>query len=402
MDVGKPLGDVRRAVRSRLQACLASLVEKIRWQQVRGSGRESAQSAWGVGLRGRLSGRSWITISFGLGDFVPIKWKPMIWSIPYVLAVLVVKLVLHKLDQPGVLEFSDLGIVYTGGVFLLGFNLAGTMADYKESERIPGELACIFETLEDSLRQAAKLKPELDLHRCRQLHAEVLDAVIDWLLRKEGQPAVFDDVSSAMEVAHALDRAGTPAIAGRYVSELHNIRKGITRIGVISRTVALESGFAFLQFMTVAIILLLLISRFRHPLSEAILVSFVSLIYIYLLRLIKDIDDPFEYSTDGRRRGCAEVDLFPLLEYQQRLKARLTPSAPVASSIALHVPGEHSSDDHSTASRERPQDPADPTDHNNIASTNNAIARSEEATDSSDKVESVQSGSHERSTEGVH
>lgn len=258
----------------------------------------------------------------------------MIMSLPYVIVVLLAKLLLHKLGQPGILEFSDLGIVYTGGVFLLGFNLAGTMADYKESERIPGELACILETMEDSLKQAARLKPDLDLNHCRRLHAATLGAIINWLLRKENQPALFGDVSEAIEVAYALDKAGAPAIAGRYVSELHNVRKCVTRMGVISRTGALESGLALLQFMTATIIALLLFSKFKHMLSEVILVSFVSLIYVYMLSLIRDIDDPFEYSPDGKRRGCAEVDLFPLIEYQQRLQARLVPSTPAARSIS--------------------------------------------------------------------
>ena len=56
---------------------------------------------------------------------MPIKWKPMIMSLPYVIVVVLAKLLLRKFGQPGFLEFSDLSIIYTGGVFLLGFNLAG-------------------------------------------------------------------------------------------------------------------------------------------------------------------------------------------------------------------------------------------------------------------------------------
>ena len=41
-----------------------------------------------------------------------------------------------------------------------------------------------------------------------------------------------------------------------------------------------------------------------------------------MVRLIKDIDDPFEYE-EGGQKGCSEVELFPLLEYRERLKAKL-------------------------------------------------------------------------------
>ena len=336
---------------------------------------------------------------------VLIKWKPMITSMPYVIAVLLVKLLLHKLGQPGVLDFSDLGIVYTGGVFLLGFNLAGTMADYKESERIPGELACIFETMEDSLKQAARQKPDFDLERCRRLHAATLSSIINWLLRKESQPVLFAEVASTIEVAYALDKAGVPAIGGRYVAELHNIRKSITRMGVISRTGALESGYAFLQFLTGMIILLLLLSKFKHPLSEVILVSFVSLIYIYMLRLIRDIDDPFEYNPDGRRRGCAEVELFPLLEYQQRLQERLVPEKPPENAVSIPAKARAAINLHPGTGQNSIIDAhIDPSDQAGMANTVHATGNASGANSPTPEVNSSTSsdaGVHGRSNEAT-
>jgi hypothetical protein len=247
------------------------------------------------------------------------------------------------------------------------------------------------------------------LARCRTLHAATLSSIIGWLYRKEAQPALFEDVASAIEVAYALDRAGTPAIAGRYVSELHNVRKCITRMGVISRTGALASGFAFLQFLTTTIIILLLLSKFRHPVSEAILVSFVSLIYIYMMRLIKDIDDPFEYHPDGKPRSCAEVELFPILEYQQRLHARIAvvvpnPKAPPSS-------GESPTGAH-TSSKDLSNDPHG--DHATLASTanqaNTTAAASSGATNNTHEnppaaahaSSSSDGASHHRSPENGH
>jgi hypothetical protein len=42
-----------------------------------------------------------------------------------------------------------------------------------------------------------------------------------------------------------------------------------------------------------------------------------------MLRLIRDIDNPFDYEADGRDRGAGEVPLFPLEEYRERLAARI-------------------------------------------------------------------------------
>ncbi len=88
-------------------------------------------------------------------------------------------------------------------------------------------------------------------------------------------------------------------------------------MAVISRTGFLASGYALLETLTGAIVLLLMIAKFKSLVAELILVSFVTLIYTYMLGLIRDVDDPFEYSATAAR-GAAEVDLFPLDEYIAR------------------------------------------------------------------------------------
>ena len=38
---------------------------------------------------------------------------------------------------------------------------------------------------------------------------------------------------------------------------------------------------------------------------------------------VKDIDDPFDFAEDGSKRGGAEVDLFQITEYRERLQKRI-------------------------------------------------------------------------------
>jgi hypothetical protein len=124
------------------------------------------------------------------------------------------------------------------------------------------------------------------------------------------------------EAISQVERDGGGAYASKALGELHSLRRSVTRIGVISRTGFLPPAYAILETLTVMIIILLMAAKFKSPLSEFILVPFVTLIYVYMLRLIKDIDDPFEYGPDGSMQGGAEVELFPLDEYLARLKSR--------------------------------------------------------------------------------
>jgi hypothetical protein len=74
--------------------------------------------------------------------------------------------------------------------------------------------------------------------------------------------------------------------------------------------------------LTIAILGMAVAGRFKNFLTEVVLVPFISLIFVYMLRLIRDLDDPFDYQPDGSS-GSVEVELFPLKEYLERLRARL-------------------------------------------------------------------------------
>ena len=66
---------------------------------------------------------------------------------------------------------------------------------------------------------------------------------------------------------------------------------------------------------------------FEDLIAETVMVPFVSLIYLYMLRLIKDVDNPFDYEDGRRGLESGEVALFPLDEYRVRLAVRLAASA---------------------------------------------------------------------------
>ena len=251
-----------------------------------------------------------------------LKWKLMLKTLPYVAAALIAKLVLVKgLGFNGYIEFAEVGLVLTGGVFLIGFMLAGTMADYKESEKIPAELACILETLEETFAQAGVGRPQLDPPAGQRAVLATATAVRAWLFKKITPEQLYQQLSDLGAAVHALELGGAGSYAGRALAELHNLRKVVTRVAVISRTGFLASGYALLETLTGAIVLLLMIAKFKSLVAELILVSFVTLIYTYMLGLIRDVDDPFEY-TEGGASGAAEVDLFPLDEYLARARRR--------------------------------------------------------------------------------
>ena len=256
----------------------------------------------------------------------------MLSTLPYVAAILVAKLILQfVLGFGGLVDFSDVGVVLTAGVFLLGFLLAGTMADYKEAEKIPAELASTLEAIEEIFVLAATNRPGLDPAGLRRGLLTMTDAIMDWLLKKRPTPEVYESMSELGGLIQQLEREGAGPYASRAVPQLLAVRRSVSRIDVIVRTGFLPPAYALLEVLIAMIISLVLIGRFRSIAAECLLVPFVALINIYMLRLIRDIDNPFDYEADGRDHGAGEVSLFPLEEYRARLAARvgsrsLTPS----------------------------------------------------------------------------
>ena len=252
------------------------------------------------------------------------KWKLMLSTLPIAAAILAVKMVLERaLGFPGLIEFSDVGIILTAGVFLTGFLLAGTMADYKEAEKLPAEISCTLETIEDIFVLAATDRPALNLGELRRELLELTDAIKNWLLRSCSTPEVYASMTRLSTVFQQLEHAGAGPYASRAVPQLLMVRRSISRIDVIVRTGFLPPAYALLEALIVMIISLMLIAKFRSFVAGIVMVFFVSLINIYMLRLIKDIDNPFDFEGGTRGPDSGEVALFPLDEYRERLAARV-------------------------------------------------------------------------------
>jgi hypothetical protein len=254
-----------------------------------------------------------------------LKWRLLVTTLPFVAVALGLKLALSRwLGFQGLIEFSDMSLVLTAGTFLTGFMLAGTLSDYKEAEKLPAELACVLESIEENFAQAAAGRPTIDLQEQRRAVLETGTVLWDWLHRKRSSDDMFAALERLGDRITDLENHGAGPHASRALREVHNLRRAATRISVISRTGFVAAGYALLEVLTLMIIGMTVVGRFKNFLTEVVLVPFITLIFVYMLRLIRDLDDPFDYAPDGSR-GSVEVELFPLKEYLARLRSRAGP-----------------------------------------------------------------------------
>ncbi len=233
----------------------------------------------------------------------------------------------------GFLEFnSDLNVIFTALVFIMGFILAGTITDFKEAERLPGEIACQLEIMEDWFVEAAVIADRTEGYpREGPTQCELLGAVRDsahetlaWLQSADKRSEdIFPAVKRLDEQIKRLERAGLDRITVRMLGDVNQLRRGVTRAYTIARTEFMGSAYALFEFFLAFVFLLLLACSFRTPVVAAVVTSFLSLTYWYLYRLIRDIDNPFDFG-----QGHTEVSLQPLERYVVRIDKRFQSLGP--------------------------------------------------------------------------
>ena len=248
----------------------------------------------------------------------------MFASLPIVLVVLAAKLILTEVVRfKGLMELSDIGMILTAGIFLVGLMLTGVLADYKESEKFPAELASSLESVEETLVYSANSKPALNAVELKKELFAVSTSMYQWFLKKVSTEELLQIFTAFNNSIQKLEQAGiAPNIVIKAMTDIQNVRKILLRINVISRTNFISAGYSLLELVLTLIMTLLMITVFKGITSEVIIVFFVSLVYTYAYLLIKDIDAPFEYDQDGSVRGT-EIPLFPITEYIERAKDRL-------------------------------------------------------------------------------
>ena len=251
-----------------------------------------------------------------------VKWNLVFKTLPVVAIVLALVLIRdHLLQAKGVIEFSDISPLLSALALIAGFMLAGVLADYKESEKIPGEIATTLETIGDTVQVVIALNKEVDISRFEPSYRTLVATVEDWFMRRievDRCYAVLEDFRTVVTKMHSA--AGVNYTI-RGLAETHNLRRLITRVDVITRTSFIPVGYALLHLLVATTLILLLISNYRSPIAEYSLIALFSMIYSYLVLLIRDLDTPFDYATEGKTGGSAEVDPYPLQAYRQRYES---------------------------------------------------------------------------------
>ena len=257
------------------------------------------------------------------------KWHLTFRVLPLIMVVIVLKLIAHRFDM----EFISMNPLFSGivtaNIFLLGFLIAGVLSDYKESEKFPGDMAASIETIVDECLIIIKNRDAKQAHECLSHTLAVTGSILDWFHRKERTRALMEKISTYNDFFLAFESLTQANFIARLKQEQSAIRRMIIRIHTIRETSFVSSGYAIAEAIAIILAVGLIFVRI-DPFYEALFfVSAITFLQIYMILLIKDLDNPFEYN--GEKKGPDEVSLKPLEDLKSSIegKSALFGQAPV-------------------------------------------------------------------------
>ena len=257
-----------------------------------------------------------LKIFFGLFR-LNAKWRLVFKVLPLVLAAILAKLTVHFVGWE-VISLSPLfTAIVSANIFLIGFLISGVLADYKESEKIPSDIASSLETLADEAVIIFKnRKSEIPLKYLSHL-AQFSHSIVNWFYKKERTSELMNKLFAFNEYFLEFESLTQANFIARLKQEQSFIRKTINRVHTIRETSFLQTGYIIAELITFVLVMGLVFIKIDPYYESIFFISFVSFILVYMIFFIHDLDNPFGYTEDDNL--VENVSLKPILDADKRL-----------------------------------------------------------------------------------
>lgn len=207
--------------------------------------------------------------------------------------------------------------VISGGIFIMGVILAGTMTDYKESERLPAEIVASVDNIYDEGKYIYAVYPKFN-------QTKLADTIKHFLqsfqsdIRTDRMVQSAHDLEKIYESILEMEYLKVPAnYLVRLKSEVGLVKKNVLRIEHIQRTSFMPSAYVLFETLGLSIIALLVVTKIDPFLSNMATTAIISYVFIYTNRLLRIMDKPFI----KHGKSVDTVSLFLVREFEERITA---------------------------------------------------------------------------------
>lgn len=203
-----------------------------------------------------------------------------------------VKYVLHYFNLEVIEQTSLHNGVVSSVVFVIGFILSATIADYKESEKIPAEFASTIQDIYDDASAIHKSYPKFNLAK---LHDSLLGISKSFRSgTKKERTKVREKIGDLHDIFMEMEKAGVPPnFVTKLKQQQSQLLKNMFRVNYIQRIHFIPSATFLARAMIILVITLLLLTNIDPFYGGLVITGAISFILIYMIILIKKISVPF-------------------------------------------------------------------------------------------------------------
>jgi hypothetical protein len=243
-----------------------------------------------------------------------------------VVLLCILKVLIHsaRLDRISINPLFSAMVAST--VFLLGFLLSGVLADYKESEKIPAELATALESLTLEIRAIPAYHPKVQIDPALLGICDLGVNLLDWLregLNSEKLFVTYWRVHHEVVRAAVLFRGDASTLRGRLMQDMAVVLQKINRVQTIRETKFAPLVYWMADIASILLFAGLVMAKSENLAESVFFLSVISFIIILLLCLIDDIDNPFGLCDPDSAENVS-IDLL------ERAVSRLQAALPTA------------------------------------------------------------------------
>lgn len=239
--------------------------------------------------------------------------KKNIWIFARALSLVVIligiKFIAHAFD----LEFLTINNLFSGiiaaNVFLMGFLLSGVLSDYKESEKIPGEIASSINNIYSELIYLYDDKKIIKSKECMLYCQSLTKSILEWFHRKERTTNLISKTRQLNSLFAMIENDTQANYIVRLKNEMSNLSRWIIRVDTIRDTNFISTGYQIAISITGLMCFGLVFSKIDPFYESLFFVGVISFLMIFLILLINDLDDPFAYN---KKYSAENVSLYPI------------------------------------------------------------------------------------------
>lgn len=245
-----------------------------------------------------------------------MNYKILLVSGGVAVGIVALKYVVHLFGFEPIEQSSLHNGIISSVTFVMGFLLAATISDYKESERIPAEFAANIEDMYADAMTIHQSYPKFNLEGFRLQLLKIAHKFEDET--RSGKRGMSQNIRELNMYFAEMESAGVPA---NYIVKLKQqqltLMKSRKRVTYIQRIHFIPSANILLKSIVFLLLILLVLTNVDPFVGGMAIIGITSFTMIYMLLLIKIISTPFH--TSGSTRD--DVSLFLIEGAAENLNA---------------------------------------------------------------------------------